>query len=304
MPPDEIPSPSGMAIDDTYLYVVSSFYREDDFRQFAAVWRVHRERGGGERLAIIEGVGGSTTVVASDEEAIYVSEVGAIPLQRISKSDPGNASIIDSAAAVSIAVDDTHIYWVIPGSNGDSVIKRQSKVGGEPETLVRGDVSPSTHITISGGFLYWEFVGQLLRMPTTGGEKELVGFLTSPSSSLPWVQDLRVGPDGLLYWLEDYADGQFRFMRSALDSVDPEPLVTESAALVTSPFFLEGDHLYWAANFRSSGSYLTPAIRHAPTGGGEAVTVAPEFDHPFVPTASGIYVAGDTVRLIPPEGCP
>jgi hypothetical protein len=297
-------------LDDTYLYVADEIVDPTGTTEVIRVWRYHRERGEGERLAAVAYEGGLALNhrLVVDADSIYVSwdhgEEGG-GLLRIPRSGE-DTTMITRDGIDSFAVDETHVYWATThiGVEFEPSIKRRAKAGGDEEILLETNLSFDTQIVLVGDeLLFNDDTLFLRRMPKAGGEPAVVGSLTMNCGS-PCIDALVAAQDGFLYWSSQSTANVRRMFRSPIDGFERVLIATEPpAVLYRDELFVDGGGLYWRV---SEVEARDAGIRRVPVEGGEAVTVLPAWSAgTWVPSSVGLYIVRPYNGVwVVPEDCP
>lgn len=309
-PGDDRGTPRRAVLDETYLYVADDVPPPDDGpNRILRVWRYHRERGEGERLAAVQydALDATNHRLLIDGDSLYASwdhgdEGGGLLRVPIAG---GESTMITRDGIDSVAVDETHIYWATTyiGAKFEPTIKRRAKAGGDEEILLQTGISFGTQLAIVGDNIFFNDDGiSLRRMPRSGGAVELVAQLGANCGS-PCIDVMVAGDDGFLYWANENTDNQLGLFRSSLAPSGPVPMATDEDILrYDGHLFLVNGDLYWSLS-QSSGE--EDGIRRVSVQGGPPATVhsGSSLDA-WAPSPVGLYIVRRSGGVwVVPEQC-
>ncbi len=101
---------------------------------------------------------------------------------------------LDRLASVNVAVDDLYAYWLAFDGHV-ARLRRGASSGESPTYLITTTTALNSYIAVDNAYVYWTQNNLIYRAPKTGGSPEL---LQTRSAA---VRDLRLGPDGRLYFI-------------------------------------------------------------------------------------------------------
>ncbi|MDC0744240.1 EB domain-containing protein [Polyangium mundeleinium] len=267
---------SGVLADGDHVY----------FTHYGAGGAVLRVPKAGGAIETVVPASSWTESLVADADSLYYLDSDQV--KRASKDGSG-ASLLaaDQVGSMSIAVDASFVYWIDPV---DQAVRRVSKAGGTPQTLVKDeDLTPDMvpRMIADDTTLYWSATGAWLipgfhATPKEGGELLLLD--GAPSTHF-------VADSMFLFWIdqEHYVGDATpaRLVRSRKDGSEAKTLTdwtSDYPSDLAAGMAQDENYLYWANG-------QARIMNRIPKTGGEPVEIfsSPDPIHQFAVDTSCLY---------------
>lgn len=224
---------------------------------------------GGEPVVISDQMPSNSSSIISDGEALFTESIlcSDQDIQRIEPDGTTTVLVHDAKCPTGASVDATHYYWHgRSGSNGDYVVARINKHGGDPEVLFAGEglSAFSDQGAIDGTYVYFPgpendaTYGAFLRIPKEGGELEKV--LEDVDATGPMLYDSYADK---LYFSVSSENGGCVYATHADGTIKPVAKFADSVDFLDSTIFespnslaLDDDYLYIWTTFLGDEGFI------------------------------------------------
>jgi hypothetical protein len=198
--------------------------------------------------------------LVADATHLYWLEQGGGGVMRMAKGG-GAVQVLTPLSSNSyfdmVALDETHVYWINGGWPGGE-IRRMIKDGTAPVEILSSG-SGFFGLAVAGGTVYTmeaetaDTIGQLVKIPTTGGSKEII------ATGVPGRWGVSIEVDGdQLYWLtgHDTTGTITRIRRS--DGAATTVTTTIEGGLAMA---IGATAIYWSAISSSQNGTLVKLVK-------------------------------------------